>query len=102
MMCHQNMMLVDSATPMFTSEFTIIAAPTMMMGGLDTGMGIHEWNPLGSLHSMEAPQQLHHSAPGLHHQHSVHSHDSFYGGGGPVVHSGNSGSELQSAFNLRL
>ena len=51
------MMLIDSATPMFTSEFTIMPAPSMMVGGIDTALGaphlIHEWNPLndtGILH----------------------------------------------------
>jgi hypothetical protein len=43
-------MMIDSATPMFTSEFTIMPPPSMMVGGIDTAMGgpslIHEWNPL--------------------------------------------------------
>ena len=47
------MMLIDSATPMFTSEFTIIPAPTLMVGGIDSStLGasqlINEWNPLGA------------------------------------------------------
>jgi hypothetical protein len=44
------MMMIDSATPMFTSEFTIMPPPTMMVGGIDTALGaphmIQEWNPL--------------------------------------------------------
>jgi len=45
------MMLIDSTTPMFTSEFTIMPPPTLMMGGLDTSLGvahslINEWNPM--------------------------------------------------------
>lgn len=44
------MMMIDSATPMFTSEFTILPAPSMIVGGIDTALGaphmIHEWNPL--------------------------------------------------------
>lgn len=65
---HQTMMLVDSATPMFTSEFTIIAPP--MVGGLESALGgsnglIHEWNPEGGL---PGPQQLS----------AAHSHDSYF------------------------
>ena len=46
-----HMMLIDSTTPMFTSEFTIMPAPTLMMGGLETTLGlpnnlINEWNPM--------------------------------------------------------
>jgi hypothetical protein len=46
-----HMMLIDSTTPMFTSEFTIMPAPTMLMGGIDTSLGvphnlINEWNPM--------------------------------------------------------
>ena len=78
------MMMVDSATPMFTSEFTIIAAPTLMIGGLDTSNHmINEWNPLGPINSMDGSggSGHHHlggmpSGLGLHHH---HSHDSFYG-----------------------
>lgn len=48
-------MMIDSATPIFTTEFTILAPPTMMVGGIDTGMGapnlIHEWNPLMAVDS---------------------------------------------------
>lgn len=43
-------MMMDSATPMFTSEFTIMPPPSMLVGGIDTALGhahmINEWNPL--------------------------------------------------------
>ena len=63
------MMIVDSATPMFTSDFTILQGPNM--GGVDLALGvpsmINEWNPLDS------------SVPALHIQHSSHSHDGYFG-----------------------
>ena len=53
--------MIDSATPMFTSEFTIMPPPTMMVGGIDTGIGgpslIHEWNPLMSVDTGANVQQ---------------------------------------------
>ncbi len=53
--------MIDSATPMFTSEFTIMPAPTMMVGGIDTAMGgpslIHEWNPLMAVDAGSNVQQ---------------------------------------------
>jgi hypothetical protein len=57
------MMMIDSATPMFTSEFTIMPPPSMMMGGIDTGLGaphpIHEWNPLSDANGISGVQQPH-------------------------------------------
>ncbi len=56
-MNNQNMMIVDSATPMFTSEFTINGGgPGLLVGGLEIPSGlqhhhsmINEWNPLNLL-----------------------------------------------------
>jgi len=55
---------------MFTSEFTINAAPNLMVGGIDVSLGgghhhhldhhestlINEWNPIGSVSSIDAAQ----------------------------------------------
>jgi hypothetical protein len=53
---HGNHMIVDSATPMFTSEFTINAVPNLAVGGgLEIPSLIHhhsminEWNPMNAL-----------------------------------------------------
>lgn len=61
-------MIVDSATPMFTTEFNIIGGAgqglpiggaldnSLLMGGNGShhqGTMINEWNPMGSPHSGE-------------------------------------------------
>jgi hypothetical protein len=57
------MMMIDSATPMFTSEFTIMPAPSMIVGGIDTALGvphmINEWNPLSDSNAAGGVLQPH-------------------------------------------
>jgi hypothetical protein len=46
---NNHMMIVDSATPIFTTEFTILAVPNLLVGGIDSSLiphdMINEWNP---------------------------------------------------------
>ncbi|TNV74790.1 hypothetical protein FGO68_gene11890 [Halteria grandinella] len=123
MINNQPMMIVDSATPMFTSEFTINGGgPGLHVGGLEIPSlqhhhhsMINEWNPINMLETTNnqnsnggaAGGQQHHQMQGLLLHHS-HSHDScFYGGltMGAHLHGVSSGSNVNNqgnSFDLRL